>query len=740
MRLPQNLIAPAAFVLAAGLSVLAAFWASAAIEQRTASAVKSLMTQEGLSWVQVETTGLQVRLAGTAPTEALRFRAMNLTATLVDSGRIRDLMDVIPARAIEAPRFSVELLRNDDGISLIGLVPSVEGEVALADEVASIAAGAQIADMLTKAEFPPPQGWDTAVDYGLKALRMLPRSKISIEAGRVTITAISGSEDEKRRYESQLASARPDGIIVALDISAPRPVLTPFTLRFLKDERGARFDACSADTEAARSRITTAAVAAGMTGKAECVIGLGVPTPRWAEAAALGIAAVNDLGSGSITFSDADVTLLATIETPQATFDRVVGELQTALPDVFSLKATLPEKPKDAAAEGPAEFTANLSPDGQIQLRGRLTDVTLRDAVASYAKAQFGAGAVYTATRLDPELPDGWPVRVLAGLEAMSELTEGSLVVRPDIVEVMGVTASPAAQATITRTLSDKLGQGQAFTVNVRYDEALDPTADLPTPQECVATLNAALAKKKITFAPGSAEIESDARDTMEALADELRRCPDIAMEIAGHTDSQGGEQSNLALSQARAEAVLLGLQGRRVLVGALTAKGYGETRPIADNATEAGREANRRIEFTLLNTAATTAALAAEGATAAPDGSIDAGTAESAAVGTDDLAPTEDPGTGDGDPAATEDPGTGDGDPAATEDPGTGDGDPAATEDPGTGDGDTAAAEGGDVAAPAVAEAVSPADATAPAPEEPFVSSAPAEQTRRPERRPASN
>ncbi len=157
------------------------------------------------------------------------------------------------------------------------------------------------------------------------------------------------------------------------------------------------------------------------------------------------------------------MTLLATIETPQATFDRVVGELQTALPDVFSLKATLPEKPKDAAAEGPAEFTAALSPDGQIQLRGRLTDVTLRDAVDSYAKAQFGAEAVYTATRLDPELPDGWPVRVLAGLEALSELTEGSLIVRADMVEVTGVTASPAAQATITRILSDKLGQGQTF-------------------------------------------------------------------------------------------------------------------------------------------------------------------------------------------------------------------------------------------------------------------------------------
>ncbi len=422
MSLPPRLTAPAAFAAAAVLSVLAALWAATVIEGRTAAEVRSLMTREGLSWVQVDTTGLQVRLSGTAPNEALRFRAVNVTASLVDSGRIRDQMDVIPARPISAPRFSVELLRNDDGISLIGLVPMTADDTGLAGEVAAIASGASIADMLTQADFPPPQGWDTAVEFGLTALRMLPRSKISIEAGRVAITAISGSAEEKRRFESELASARPDGLIIAIDISAPRPVLTPFTLRFLKDDRGARFDACSVDTELARSRITAAAIEAGLAGKADCVIGLGVPTPRWAEAVAMGIGAVNSLGAGSITFSDADVTLLATVETPQATFDRVVGELQASLPDVFSLKATLPEKPKSAAAEGPAEFTASLSPDGQVQLRGRLSDATLRDAVASFAQAQFGATAVYTATRLDPDLPDGWPVRVLAGLAAMAEL------------------------------------------------------------------------------------------------------------------------------------------------------------------------------------------------------------------------------------------------------------------------------------------------------------------------------
>ena len=668
-----------------------------------------------------------MRLGGTAPTEALRFRAMNLAASLVEAGRVRDLMDVTPAKAIQPPRFSVELLRNDDGISLIGLVPATERDAALAQEVANIAAGAQIADMLERAEFPAPDGWDRAVDFGLVALRMLPRSKISIDAQKVAVTAISGSEAEKRRFETDLARAKPEGLSITLNISAPRPVLTPFTLRFLRDENGARFDACSVDTAAARDIIVAAAVAAGLEGKADCTIGLGVPTPRWGEAAALGIAAVADLGAGSVTFSDADVSLLATVDTPQATFDKVVGELQAALPDVFSLKATLPEKPKEAAAEGPAEFTATLSADGAVQLRGRLTDETLRNAVSSFAKAHFGADAVYTATRLDPGLPDGWPVRVLAGLQAMSELSEGSILVRADTVEVTGVTASTGAQAAITQTLSGKLGQGQAFKVNVRYNEALDPQAALPTPEECITTLNAALAKKKITFAPGSAEITSDARDTMSALADELRRCPDIKMEIGGYTDGQGSESGNLALSQARAEAVLLGLQGRRVLVGGLTAKGYGETVPIADNATEAGREANRRIEFTLTG--------AATGAAAKPPAAPPAPQEGAAVSGPQTAAPPEtaaptpaDTGSGDGDPMASA-AGSGDGDIAAAP---TGSGDGSGDALPGdaligSGDGEAAAP---DPTAPLVAPDTSAAA--------PFVSSAPADKTRRPKHRPS--
>ena len=116
-----------------------------------------------------------------------------------------------------------------------------------------------------------------------------------------------------------------------------------------------------------------------------------------------------------------------------------------------------------------------------------------------------------------------------------------------------------------------------------------------------MARVNAATEKKKITFNPASSTFEDDAVETIDAIADVLRECQGIRVEISGHTDSQGRETMNQRLSQARADAVLNAILARRVLGTGLVAKGYGESRPVATNDTAEGREANRRIEFRLI-------------------------------------------------------------------------------------------------------------------------------------------
>ncbi|PJE34179.1 hypothetical protein CVM52_23600, partial [Pseudooceanicola lipolyticus] len=318
------------------------------------------------------------------------------------------------------------------------------------------------------------------------------------------------------------------------------------------------------------------------------------------------LAALAELGQGSVTFADADITLIAAEGTTPSTFDRVVGELEAALPEVFALHPVLPPPPGEPEA-GPPEFVATLSPEGQVQLRGRLNDENLQHMADSYAKARFGSASVYTAARTTDGLPMDWPVRVLAGIEALSRMVNGAVTVTPDNVVVRGISSRKGTPAEVAGMLSDRLGEAQNFDLDIAYKEPPPPPEEAITPEICEAEIaEAQRITGKISFEPGSATIDDVSRDTMDTIAEILAECGDIRLEIQGHTDSQGRSSMNQQLSQDRADSVLKELRARRVLTASYTAMGYGETMPIASNDDEAGREANRRIEFRLIRPAPT--------------------------------------------------------------------------------------------------------------------------------------
>jgi OOP family OmpA-OmpF porin len=573
------------------------------VETASKSSVLNELDRAELTWAEVDTNGLQVFLIGTAPDEAARFQALASAGRVVDASRVIDQMLVEDPEDLAPPRFSIEILRNDAGISAIGLIPTTSDRDALLEDFRDIAGDGEVSDLLAAADYPAPDSWPDALDYAVSALRDLPRSQISVDGERVAIKAMTENAEDRTRLESALSRRKPDGLRLSMDISAPRPVITPFALRFVLDENGAHFDACSADSEDTRDRILRAASRAGLIGKASCTLGLGVPSRRWADAVELSISKLAQLDGGSVTFSNADITLEAPEGTPQAQFDRIVGELESALPQVFALRAVLPKTP-EADSEGTAEFTATLAPEGGVQLRGRLTSEVARQTADSYARALFGSDAVYTAARVDDGLPRDWPVRSLTALEALGALSNGAVTVTPDLLTISGNTGNTEAASEIATLLTEKLGERARFDIDVTYVEQLDPSLGIPTPEECEARIVDIIGDRKITFEPGSATLDASAKDILDELAELLKTCGDIPIEIGGHTDSQGREVMNQQLSQDRAQSVLEALRGRLVPVASYTVQGYGEATPIADNGTEEGREANRRIEFKLLKPA----------------------------------------------------------------------------------------------------------------------------------------
>jgi OOP family OmpA-OmpF porin len=600
MRLSQIFVIAATFLVTGVLCLVTASYAVSAIENNSREMVRDALIRNDITWAEVDTDGLQVFLAGTAPSEAMRFKAISLAGTVVDPARVLDQMQVADAAIITPPRFSVEILRHEGGISLIGLIPATTKQQDLLAELAKATNDAKVADFLNSAEYPEPESWEDALHFAVRALKLLPRAKISVSADRVEITAMAESLEDKRKVESRLARTAPDNVSLSLNISAPRPVITPFSLRFVIENGEARFDACSADSEDARDAILTAAGQAGLRGKAECTIGLGVPSQQWGQAAALSIAALGELGEGSLTISDADISLVAAQGTNEAAFDTIIGKLDAALPEVFSLHAVL-TPPEDNSAPAKPEFVATLSPEGLVQIRGRVNSEITQKTVGSFARARFTSDQVYISTRVTEGLPETWPLRILAGLEALSYLSNGAVTVTPESLDLTGITGNKEAGAQVSSFLVDKLGEASKFSIDVRYQKALDPVASIPTPDECEALIANILKGRKIAFEPGSATIDASGGPIMDDIAEILKQCGEIRMEIGGHTDSQGREVMNQQLSQERAYAVLDELRKRRVLTSGITAVGYGEDKPIASNDTEAGREANRRIEFKLI-------------------------------------------------------------------------------------------------------------------------------------------
>ncbi len=104
-----------------------------------------------------------------------------------------------------------------------------------------------------------------------------------------------------------------------------------------------------------------------------------------------------------------------------------------------------------------------------------------------------------------------------------------------------------------------------------------------------------------VTFDVGSATLKPQFRETLDKIADSMKQYPNSLIDVYGHTDSTGSDAFNQTLSESRARTVAGYLTSRGVSAARIRSQGFGETMPVADNATADGRTRNRRVEIKIV-------------------------------------------------------------------------------------------------------------------------------------------
>jgi OOP family OmpA-OmpF porin len=635
------------FAAAGAVAACAGAWFTASrtvawVESATWRLLEPALAATGNDWAIVTTDGLKVTLSGEAPDEASRFSAIEAVTALIPAGRLTNLTTVDTAAVIENPDFRLEILRSGPKLSLVGLVPE-DGSRRNIDAALRGIAGAAVTDMMDATAAPAPDGWADALAFALDATRMAEHARVSLAPGRVELSAAVPDADVAAALASRLQAEVPDTVALTLDINAPRPVIAPFTFAARLTGGNLAVSDCAAESAEQRDAILAALAAPALAPDA-CAIGIGAPSPAWPEAIALTLDALRRLGGGDIAIRNADIALTGLTGTDPGRFDSITVELAAALPPEFALTTNLPAPPgtlPDGSAAPPPAFSATWSPDGVIALNGPVRDAMARNAITAFARARFGLSEVTGDMQPHDFLPEGFTPRVLTGLDALSLLHSGELVVDEDSIRLTGVSQIEDIRPQIDALLDARLGPGAAVQVAVSVDPSLRPVTARVAFTQCARQIGQMLEISQIGFQPSESTIAPESLPMLDDIARVLAACPGARFEVGGHTDSQGRDSSNLALSQARADAVVDALVQRGLTTVFLTARGYGETQPIDSNESEEGRARNRRIEFLLMNAPASEDAGddpgddpgARDGGTDA--GAVDTGAADPGATGT---------------------------------------------------------------------------------------------------------
>ena len=521
------------------------------------------------------------------------------------------------------------------GLRLSGFAPDDETRKALVDKAKAIAGSLPVVAEIQIAGGMPDAEWPSLVFSGLNALEDVDAGGFDVVGNDVSFSGNPVVADEEGRSDdpagveadaeatAQSTAAPVDGTLDAAlapdadsaEISAAASALSP-TLTIEKAELGTWSIRGAVPDQQAEDKIVS------LVKNRASVDDIDVDLDRtggddgddWLRFAEDRLRALDEVRAGQLSLDGFNIHLIGVVETQDD-----VEPIQTALASIDQGMTV------DLQAIDPrlsASLDMNMSAEEGVRLSGTLPSaLTEGEALLALGVRRYdgklegnGRGRAETwwqdlseigkhlSAFEDIEVSLGGPRPIIRG---KVEAQRDAGLIAEELMAAFGPERQPLVEIETTeKTREDGDARTNPLTRKREtyhagyWLPAVDFVAD---EQTCREQATAMQAKEKITFLRGQEDLDHRAEGVLNALAAVAIRCldrTDLVLEIGGHTDSRGAAQMNEELSQARADAVRDALVDRGVDATSLTTVGFGPSQPIADNATDEGRAANRRITF----------------------------------------------------------------------------------------------------------------------------------------------
>lgn len=496
-------------------------------------------------------------------------------------------VDVLPPRA---DPFVWSADYDGDTVSVVGFVPNDIVREMLAASIRSALPGVAVVDETVVASGEP-AGFGEAATFAVNALRRLSRGGVTLDGLALDVSGDAKSVEDHESLLASLGGEFPRDMTVVAHAVMPAPV-SPYGWRA---ERGPGLVVVSGYVPNAIMReevmSTTRALFAGDTVEDAMRVAAGEPRMDWIGAIKFSLSQLALLKAGGVSLGDRTYAIEGEALSSE-TYATLTDTHEKTLPASLDLELAVITPP----IASPYRFFASRS-GKTVTVGGHVPDEAARRAILAVVQRKFGAAAITGDFAYAAGAPEDYVVAVAGAVQALSRVAGGRVEVSDTDVSIDGFAYHARAARGIEVALADALPEGfRASAVSVSTRQTGQPVA----PEACGRLLQATLRTGQVGFDDDGSAISIDSFGLVDRIAATLARCPAVGVEVGAHTDSDGSASRNRERTQARAEAIVDYLVDAGIRRERLNAVGYGEDNPIADNGTDAGKAANRRIEFRL--------------------------------------------------------------------------------------------------------------------------------------------